>query len=370
MKIQFVLGHELPFPPAKGGGVNSLLDGLTVTLAKAGHEVVAYSPCVENRPDEEVIQGVRHIRLRGAARSPNNLLNFLKGIPYALHVAFKMEKGDVVSCHMLHGFFYTWWRKSKIVTHTIHRDPKLFLKLFSKMDRIYAGTDSIVNEAKVILPEMASLFKVIYNCVDFSYYTSPTPLPSRLEVVFLFVGRFSRDKGLDILIKAFCQAAKKNQKIRLKTLGPMTAEGGADEGLIAEMEDIVQREGLKERVEFCPPVFTRSEIDAAIRDSEVVCLPSVGGETLNMSVIESMRVGRALLISDLPANAPLCKHSETGLFAKCESVQDWEAKILEIAEDRKRMDLMGRNIYAYGYNKFSSGQIAEEYIADFSALSI
>jgi glycosyltransferase involved in cell wall biosynthesis len=368
MKISFVLGHELPFPPAKGGGVNSLLDGLTRALARAGHEVTAYSPVTPGRPDVEVVAGVRHVRVQGAERRPGNLKNVVAGIPYALRVWKTIEPCDVLSGHLLHGFLFTGHPKAKIVTHTIHRDPKKFLLLFSQLDRIYTGSDAVTEEAAQVVPRIARKLKTVYNCVDFAGYETQEPRPADGKVRFLFVGRFSRDKGLDVFIPAFCRAARQDASLTMKTLGPMKAEGGGDEGLLAEMQAFVKGEGLEDRVQFAEPVFTREQIDAEIRNCDVVCLPSVGGETLNMSIIESMRIGRALLISDLPANLPLTEEGHTGWFARAGDGASWERKITEISAQRELLPQVGSNAYRFGLEKFSADKVAADYIADFSAL--
>jgi glycosyltransferase involved in cell wall biosynthesis len=304
----------------------------------------------------------------GAERRSGSLKNFIGGIPYALRVWKSIEPCDLLSGHLLHGFLFARHPKAKIVTHTIHRDPKKFLLLFSQLDRIYTGSDAVTEEAAQVVPRITRKLKTIYNCVDFAgYETQESRMPDG-KIRFLFVGRFSRDKGLDVLIPAFCRAAREDASLILKTLGPMTADGGGDERLLEEMKAFVKREELEERVQFADPVFTRAEIDAEIRNCDVVCLPSIGGETLNMSIIESMRVGRALLISDLPANLPLTEEARTGWFARAGDVADWERKIREISSCHGLLPQIGRNAYQFGMEKFSADKVAADYIADFSDL--
>lgn len=368
MKISFVLGHELPFPPEKGGGVNSLLDGLTKALAALGHEVTAYSPQVKGRPDEEVRDGVKHIRVQGEERKPSHLKNFFAGLPYARRVKKVLQPCDVLSCHLLHGFLFARTVKARVVTHTIHRDPKKFLYLFSSLNRIYTGSDAITERAADVVPSLAQKFKTVYNCVDFDAYPKASPLQESREVRFLFVGRFSEDKGLATLVTAFCAAARSNPNIRLKTVGPMTAEGGADPQFVERLKTQVTAAGLEERINFVQPIFDRAKLDEEIRNADVVVLPSIGGETLNMSILECMRIGRALLISDLAANAPLNKEGETGFFAKAGDSDDWTEKILHLASDKARLKTFGENAYRYGLQTFSCKGIAAAYISDFNQL--
>lgn len=368
MKISFVLGHELPFPPEKGGGVNSLLAGLCKALATLGHEVTAYSPMVPGRPDRELRDGVRHVRVKGAERRPRNLANVVAGIPYALRVARAVEPCDVLSGHLWHGFFFSRFPRARVVTHTIHRDPKKFLLLFSLLDRIYTGSDAVTADAGRVVPRLAAKCRTIYNAVDFTDYPEPPPRSRDGQVRFIFVGRFSADKGLETFIPAFCDAAARNPDIRFKAVGPMTAQGGGDATLVARMRTLVTERGLTDRVEFAQPIYDRAALDEVIRDADVVVLPSIGGETLNMSILECMRLGRALLISDLPANAPLTADGETGFFARTGDSADWTARILELAQDPDRLDRFGVAAYRYGRERFSCERIAAEYVNDFAAM--
>ena len=82
MKINIVLGHELPFPSKKGGGVNSLLGQLVNEFKDLGNEVTVYSPTFEGYKDFEILDCVKYIRVKGARRRPHLILNFIIGLPY------------------------------------------------------------------------------------------------------------------------------------------------------------------------------------------------------------------------------------------------------------------------------------------------
>lgn len=368
MKISFVLGHELPFPPNKGGGVNSLLLNLCNGMIELGHEVTVYSPTFEGKSNIEIKDGIKHIRVKGSNRKKNNINNFIAGIGYAFRVKKVLENCDVLSCHLLHGFLFSKTKKAKIVTHTIHRDPKRFLNLFYFVDRIYSGSDSIIYDAQKVVPKLSGKFKTIYNCVDFSNYQLPTKRVPDGCVKFLFVGRFSKDKGLESFIPAFCNAANKKDNIFFSTIGPMTAEGGGDELLVNEMSFYVKQQNLENRISFLNPIYDRNELDKLISEYDIIVLPSIGGETLNMSVLECMRLGKALLISDLIANKPLNKDAYTGYFVKRGDLYDWEDKIINIASDINLIEEFGVNSYNYCKEKFSCISVAENYVDDFEYL--
>jgi glycosyltransferase involved in cell wall biosynthesis len=368
MKISFVLGHELPFPPQRGGGVNSLLSGLCLAIARLGHEVTAYSPETSGRPCIEHLDGIRHVRIKSSVRRRSNIVNFVAGVPYALRVYKALEPCDVLSCHLWHGFLFSRYPHAQVVTHTIHRDPKKFLQLFTLFDRIYAGSEAVTREACKVAPLIAPKCRTISNAVDYSSYSEAHSPPHDGFVRFIYVGRFSADKGLESFVHAFCDAALLNSSIKFKSIGPMSAQGGGDEALVARMRELVLQRGLTDRIVFSEPIYDRCALDDEIRAADVVVLPSIGGETLNMSILESMRIGRAVLISDLPANAPLLVPGLTGLLARVGDTAHWTDRILELAADPIMLQDFGFEAYRYGRQNFSCEQIASEYLGDFKLI--
>jgi glycosyltransferase involved in cell wall biosynthesis len=209
--------------------------------------------------------------------------------------------------------------------------------------------------------------RTVHNCVEFRGYEIPeASLGPTLR--FIFVGRFSADKGVDVLIRAFAEAARTDSHIQLSLVGPIAAQDGGEERLVEECRAFIRAEKMEERIEIVPPIFDRKRLEDRIRASDIVCLPSVRGETLNMSIIESMRLAKCLLISDLPANAPLVRTGFNGLFAKVGNQADWAQKILYLAVNRDSVVEMGRNAFRYGLEKFSATRIARDYVADFNEL--
>jgi glycosyltransferase involved in cell wall biosynthesis len=365
MKISFVLGHELPFPPAGGGGVNSLLHALTRALARAGHDVVAYSPTYDRYPDEEFLDGVRHIRVRGAERHPGNFHNQLRGVPYAFRVRARLEKCDILSCHLLTSFVFKPSRKVPVVTHTIHRDPKLYLLLTRLLDRIYTGSEAVTEAAGQAIPQLLPKLKTVHNCIDFSGY--PEQQANRTDpFTFIYVGRFTRDKGIETFVRGFMEAADSCPNIRLQTVGPLKGEQGAEVDFVEEVRALVSASRFSDRIEILPAIYDRALLDSQIRKAQVVVLPSLGGETLNMSILECLRLTRPVIISDLAANIPLVADGVSGLLAKVGDVTDWARAIRQMAAlDSISYSKMASNAYKYGFEHFASDAIAAVYVNDF-----
>src|SRR5947208_11002251 len=73
MKITIVLGAFFPVPPTMGGGVEKVWFTLAPEFVKRGHEVVMISRELADLAREEIIDGVKHIRVDGFD-TPRSLL--------------------------------------------------------------------------------------------------------------------------------------------------------------------------------------------------------------------------------------------------------------------------------------------------------
>lgn len=368
MKISFVLGHELPFPPKGGGGVNSLLHSLTIALARHGHQVTAYSPTFPGCQRDEAVDGVRHVRIRGTERRSSNLRNVIAGLPYVLRVRSAISPCDVLSCHLLTSFLLKPIRDVKLVTHTIHRDPKRYLLLYRHLDRIYCGSDAVSEAAHQFLGNAAYKAKTIYNCVDMDGY--PPRRCQRGETIeFLYVGRFSRDKGIETMVRAFMRLAAVEPRARLATVGPQEAGMGAEPDFLNAMRTLVESAGLGDRIRFEKPIFNRPGLDQRVSAADVICLPSLGGETLNMAVLECVRLAKPVLISDLPANRPLVVDGLNGFSARMADIDDWHAVMQRFVKMKAaQFEEMSAQSYNFVASRFSSDFIANAYVKDFQSM--
>src|ERR1700687_2446235 len=63
VRIAFLNWRDLAHP--RSGGAEVLAQGLAQRLAQAGHDVVFYSARVAGQPDDEELDGVKHVRRGG-----------------------------------------------------------------------------------------------------------------------------------------------------------------------------------------------------------------------------------------------------------------------------------------------------------------
>ncbi len=368
LRINLVLGHQIPFPPVQGGGVNNLLWMLGKEFRVRGHHVTVYSPSATGLPEQETDDyGIEHVRLSGSAMHPNVWINNLKALPYSVRLLPLLRGADITSFHTPFSFLLRYRPGLGACTHTIHRTPKWFVGLFRCLDRIYAGSDAVAEQACAIAPRLRSKLKTVHNCIDLPDHP---PEPVAIEqVIFLYVGRFVPDKGLESLIRGFLSAASRIESIHLRIIGPQTAKEGADEQFFRRMKTLVAESPRAAQVSLRPSIFARDELFAEVRRSSVVCLPALSGETFSMAALEGMSCAKPLLVSDFGPMRELVEHEVNGCIVKAGDAGAWAEAITFLSAHRERILEMGARAFQKARASFSVPQIAQEYLEDFRLLA-
>ena len=369
LRINLVLGHQLPFPPSHGGGVNNLLWMLSRQFAGMGHLVSVCSPLAEGLARDEVDKfGIRHRRFVGARMRRDVWPNNLSGIPYTLQLWNNLPEADITSFHAPFSFVLRHRKHLGVTTHTIHRTPKWIVRLYRNMDRIYAGSNATLREACAIAPHVAPRMKAIYNCVE-TNHVPPVPKPSHGgPLSLLYVGRFASDKGLQSLIGGGIDAIRSGCDITITTIGPQHDEEGGDSEFFMRINHMVGESGVGGRIRFLPNMADRSRLFSQIDDHDVFCLPSVSGETLNMAGLEAMSRAKPLMASDYGPNIEMLVDGETGLIVRAGDRVEWAKAIGSICKIKERLPSMGAASWRKARKEFSVEAIASEYVNDFMCL--
>lgn len=369
MKINLVMPHQLSFPPQRGGGVENLNWMLAKEYARTGHEVVAYSRAVAGlAPRETDAHGIRHIRVEGYDLRPNRWVDHYYGWRYARTVGKVLESADATTFHTPFSFLLARRSDIGVTAHTIHRTPKWQLALYGSLDRIYAGSNAVVEQARQISPKSKNL-KRVYNCIVLP--PEPPEYAPRLSsdgLRFLYVGRFVPDKGIASLVEGFAKSLAKFPGNRLETIGPQFSEQGADSAFFQEMTDYVEKNNLRERVAFLPPEFNRAKLDAQLAAADVICVPSLTGETFSMAILEAMALAKPVLVSDFSPMTEATDHLTTGYIARAGDAASMAEGIEYCSARPEELPAIGRAGFAKAQRSFSVERIAAEYVADFAEL--
>jgi glycosyltransferase involved in cell wall biosynthesis len=131
------------------------------------------------------------------------------------------------------------------------------------------------------------------------------------KTIILFLGRINYKKGLDILVEAFKDLAKKYEKLHLVIAGPDNEEYGK------QVKKWLKRAGLLERVTFTGLLLNNDKL-SVLRDSDVFVLPSYS-ENFGLAIVEAMASGLPIAISHKVNISTEIVKAGAGLAVNCEA---------------------------------------------------
>lgn len=118
----------------------------------------------------------------------------------------------------------------------------------------------------------------------------------------LYFGRLSREKGIDVLIKAL---AGTNHTLKIAGAGP-------EEG---KLRDLARSLGLAGQVEFTG-FQDQAQLNHLIREAKAVIFPSIWFENAPLSLLESLARGKICLASNIGGMPEVIEHGDNGLLFK------------------------------------------------------
>lgn len=162
------------------------------------------------------------------------------------------------------------------------------------------------------------------------------------EPLVLYLARFHRIKGPDLLVNAFMQVIGTVPKAQLIMVGP-------DDGYLNEIKQIVVDAGLEHCIRFPGPIYDDIKKYSAFLDADVFVLPS-RYETFPVSVLEAWMMGTPAIVTDS------CGIQDE--VHGCGSVVPFEEKalstaIIEILLNPKKAALLGDSAREKVINKYS-----------------
>lgn len=156
------------------------------------------------------------------------------------------------------------------------------------------------------------------------------------ERYILSVGAIKERKGQDVLLEAFCRIADEYADIELVIAGPVHSEQYR-----AELDDIVARCDLEDRVQFLGNVADRDRIASLYRDCTLFALtPRVVNdnfEGFGLVYLEAAAYGKPSVATRSGGVPTAVKDGETGILAPEDDIEGVAAALRSLLdEDRKK----------------------------------
>ncbi len=380
MKITIVMGFFLPMPPAAGGATEKSWDGLAREFAARGHDVTVISRRWKNWPDDERVDGVRHLRLRGYDHTANLARNLWRDFLWSRRVGRALPPADIaiVNCVALPVWFARLRRRAGRLVVMPGRIPKGQFRLYRRIDRVLA-VSSIVRDALLAEnPRLAPVTKIFGYPISWRELSPARATAARSDSAvstIAFVGRLHREKGLDLFADALLALAARRDlpPWRVLLCGPSAVtHGGSGPDYAAALAKKLTAAISAERISVLPPVFDRAALATLYGSIDVFCYPSlaVRGETFGVAVAEAMAAGAVPVVSQLACFTDFVRSGENGVIfdhtASDAAAQLAEALAALLLSPSRRAALAAAA--RADTQRYDFGEFATRLLADFSTL--
>jgi len=300
MQITILQGAFLPVPPLRGGAVEKMWFELGKQFSLHGHNVSHVSRSFPGLPNQEVIEGVQHLRVSGHNTPANGLHLKLLDLLYSLRALRVLPPADILITNTFWMPILAGLRQQRFgrIVVDVQRMPKGQMRFYRSASCLRANSSAVQQAITREVPQLASRIFTIPNPLPFL----PQPLPAEArKPVILYCGRLHPEKGIALLIEAFAQACSQGLSgWTLRLVGPAdTAAGGGGltwlEGLLA----LPLAAGLP--IEWTGAIYDDQQLQQHYLQAAMFVYPSLAeqGETFGLAPLEAMACGAVPIVSDL-----------------------------------------------------------------------
>lgn len=177
--------------------------------------------------------------------------------------------------------------------------------------------------------------------------------------IVIFLSRFDRKKGLDLLLNAFEEVRKALPDAAL------VLAGSGDLSLLAELHSQADRLGIAADV-FWPGFLEGSDKWAALADADLFVLPSYS-ENFGIAVVEAMAAGLPVVVSDQVGIHQEIAGAQAGMVVPCAPAELARA-LIHLLQDPSLRTEMGRNGKCLAQTQFSIENVSSKLIAAYNGL--
>ncbi|NRD80759.1 glycosyltransferase family 4 protein [Bacillus sp. BRMEA1] len=384
-KKRSILMFSWEYPPNVIGGLSRHVYGLSVHLAKLGHEVHIVTAGQKDLPTFEVENGVNVHRVTPINGQDENFLAWIGGLNQAM--AFKAEclalemKFDLIHAHdwlvgtaaivikdmlgipLLTTIHATEYGRNNGIYNEIQRFiHEKEQQLIQRSDQLIVCSEYMKDSLFTIFKEKIKNISVIPNGVD-----HPADLlkvcdvfPKIAQRKYIFsIGRMVREKGFETIISAAEIAKEKglDYYFVIAGKGPM----------LDHYRHQIAAKKLDAYVDFIGYI-TDDERNALLKECELVVIPSLY-EPFGIVVLEGMILGKPTIVSKTGGLKKIVEHLHTGLLmvpGDPNSLLEQIEFLMNNPDQAKEIGRCGKEMAQdkYGWNRiaFETAKIMEDMI--------
>ncbi len=350
------------FPPSVNGVASSILL-LSKELVKRGHYVKVFTSSIDkkNRLTKKKLEG---IEVSYSTSLPSLFYPDVKlGVPFYPNTVYQLMKDDIDVVHFhtplpmgadgiiagkmlgkpIVGTFHTYFMEPeylKVIGLNIMGDKvnNMLAKLGWKYANLYYNSADLVTtptestRKALVKYKIKRPTKTISNGIRVPHLPKEKLTKHHASNNLLYVGRLSREKNLDILIKAFKIVHDKKSELRLIIIGDGPAQN--------DLEELAHTEGLEKFIHFKGKIPFEKLLESNTYVDAAMFVSASTSETQGLSIIEGMSYGLPVVAVAKRGIPELIK--DNGLMSKTANAKDIAINILKIIENpvlAKKMSL-------------------------------
>lgn len=306
--------------------------------------------------------------------------NSLRSIFVKLRRKIEEIKPEILSCHgyksnILGGLLrLIYLRKSETKLVSIAHGwvtPGIKLKLYYFLEKLCLNIfDKIIMVGSFQEEELRRFFIqkekliLINNGIDVENFRAQKTMSLRerlnikkSERVISFVGRLSKEKNIESLIKAFYLLKKKKQNVLLVIAGEGEERGN--------LERLVEDYNLSSSVIL---LGQTEDVLSVYQASDLYCSLSKK-EGLPNNVLEAMACLVPCILSNISAHKEIAKNEESAILLRPCEVEQISTNMLQILEDKERSNRLANNALTVIKGRFSVKERVKKLESVYNALS-
>jgi glycosyltransferase involved in cell wall biosynthesis len=306
-------------------------------------------------------------------------------LDYALGVAMSLrrQQADVVHVHnfsQLVPVIRALNPRAKIALHMhcewlSQLDYQVMADRLGRCDLVLGSSEYITDKVRLRFPQYGDRCQTVYNGVDAGRFMRPEASPPTSgEKRLLFVGRVSPEKGVHVLLEAFCRVHEQHPNVRLDLVGPVGAMPReflvdlSDEPDVAALAGLygeeygAQLQRMAASLPYGRVTFAGSrpheEIAATYWDADILINPSFS-EAFGMSLVEAMAAGKPVIATRTGGMTEIVASAQAGFLVERGDAAGLAEAILQLLANDELRHEMGRRGRRAVQEKYAWPRVAE-----------
>lgn len=171
------------------------------------------------------------------------------------------------------------------------------------------------------------------------------------EKVILFVGRLVENKGVHILLRAFCEVQRKVDAVKLVIVGSGELEG--------DLRSLAQRLGVEKKVLFLGK-FPQEKMPFIYSGADIFVLPTLYSEPFGIAAVEALSSGVPVIASNIGGLKEIVENGNVGYLIKPSDAKMLESFLVRLLSNDTERDRLGKNARKRALDKFDWKKIGSK----------